>query len=107
MRVEADAGQPDIEELYLFGGGARSATWQAILAQVTGRPVSATLTIDMANWGACILAGIGAGIYEERLGAWQAGTLAAPVMPTLDEAAQYASLYAAYIAGSPHDASAA
>lgn len=91
------AGQPEIAEIYLFGGGAASQTWQSILAQVTGRPVSATRTVDMANWGACILAGIGTGKYEDRFDAWLSGDRAAPVVPQPDDIERYASLYAAYV----------
>lgn len=95
--ITAVAGQPGIEEIYLFGGGAASATWQSILAQVTGRPVSAARTVDMANWGACILAGIGAGRYADRPDAWHAGERAAPVVPQRDEVERYAMLYSANI----------
>jgi xylulokinase len=52
-------------EIVLFGGGARHPLWGELIAQVTGKPVYVTGMADVANWGACILAGVGAGLYRD------------------------------------------
>ncbi len=46
----------------LMGGGARSALWRQIIADVTGLPVERTETND-ASFGAALVAGIGVGIF--------------------------------------------
>jgi xylulokinase len=53
-----------IDELILFGGGAHSALWSQIICDVTRKPLSITAMVDVANWGACLLAGIGAGLFD-------------------------------------------
>ncbi|MCD6333819.1 MAG: hypothetical protein J7M27_00605 [Candidatus Latescibacteria bacterium] len=54
-----------IEELILSGGGAHSSLWPRIISDVTGKPVGIAESADVATWGACILAGIGAGLLTE------------------------------------------
>lgn len=52
-------------EVRLTGGGARSATWRQILADVLGSPC-ATLTLDEGPaFGAAILAGVGHGVWPD------------------------------------------
>jgi xylulokinase len=46
----------------VFGGGARSPFWCELLAHVAGMPVQALELVDVAAWGACILAGLGCGL---------------------------------------------
>jgi xylulokinase len=46
----------------LMGGGARSAAWRRIIADVTGLSVERTESGD-ASFGAALVAGIGAGIF--------------------------------------------
>ena len=48
--------------LRLLGGGARSATWRQIIADVTGLPVKLPANGD-ASFGAALVAGIGAGVF--------------------------------------------
>lgn len=50
-----------IRELRLFGGGANSALWCGIIADVTGKSVVVPYTIETANLGAAMLAGLGGG----------------------------------------------
>ncbi len=54
-----------IEKLILFGGGAQSSLWSQIISDVTGRPVEVMESVDVATWGACILAGTGARLLTE------------------------------------------
>ena len=54
-----------IEKLILFGGGAQSSLWPQIISDVTGKPVEVMESVDVATWGACILAGTGARLLTE------------------------------------------
>ncbi len=54
----------EVGELILFGGGARSSLWPQVIADVTARPVTVVAMPDVANWGAALLAGIGAGVFD-------------------------------------------
>jgi xylulokinase len=46
----------------LLGGGARSATWRQIIADVTGLTVKVPANGD-ASFGAALVAAVGAGIF--------------------------------------------
>jgi xylulokinase len=51
-------------ELRSVGGGARSALWSQIKADVTGLPVSVPVAADHAGaLGAAVLAGVGVGVF--------------------------------------------
>ena len=45
-----------------MGGGARSATWRQIIADITGLTVERTESAD-ASFGAALIAGIGTGVF--------------------------------------------
>jgi xylulokinase len=47
----------------LIGGGARSAVWRQIIADVTGLTIERTEAAD-ASFGAALLAGIGTGVFN-------------------------------------------
>ncbi|MGH6948727.1 MAG: xylulokinase [Kiloniellales bacterium] len=51
-------------EIRLLGGGARSAVWRQIIADVTGLTIERPGNGD-ASFGAALIAGIGAGIYRD------------------------------------------
>lgn len=89
-----------IEELVLFGGGARSVLWPRIISAVAGKPVRVAAMADMANWGACVLAGVGAGLERDQLGV---GLGRRDVMydPEVSLTACYAELYGEYCATDP------
>ncbi|HHW31318.1 MAG TPA: hypothetical protein GXX20_06540 [Clostridiaceae bacterium] len=53
-----------INELRVFGGGSNSDIWCRIIADVTGKTVSVLYTSEIANLGAAVLAGVGAGFYK-------------------------------------------
>jgi xylulokinase len=46
------------------GGGARSALWRQLLADVFGRPIVRTLAVEGPASGAALLAGVTAGVFE-------------------------------------------
>ncbi len=60
----AAIGQP-IDDLILMGGGARSAVWCQIIADVVGRPVRRAGTAEASNLGAAILAAAAVGWYSD------------------------------------------
>jgi xylulokinase len=55
-----------LEELRVIGGGARSALWRAIVADVLGRPLLVPV-LDDASAGAALLAGVGAEIFRDPM----------------------------------------
>lgn len=52
------------ETIRLIGGGARSATWRQIMADVLGRQITVPANGD-ASFGAAVLAGIGVGVFTD------------------------------------------
>jgi sugar (pentulose or hexulose) kinase len=80
----------------LFGGAARHPLWGEIIAQVTGKPLYVTPMADVANWGACLLAGVGAGIYETYLAPDRAQGAHLCCAPSAEQVGRYQDLYAAY-----------
>jgi xylulokinase len=57
-----NAGMP-VERMWMIGGAAQSPLWPAILADVTGVPLSLPQYEHWPAVGAAILAGLGAGVY--------------------------------------------
>src|SRR5690606_38686810 len=51
-------------EMRLLGGGAQSATWRQIIADVTGLVLKVPANTD-ASFGAALLAAVGAGLFAE------------------------------------------
>lgn len=57
------AGLGEIRQVRVSGGGARSALWKQILADVLEVELVEVNTTEGAAYGAALLAGVGAGIY--------------------------------------------
>jgi xylulokinase len=53
-----------VQRLVVSGGGARSALWLGIIADVTGLPVQALGTAEASALGAAMLAGVGCGVFK-------------------------------------------
>lgn len=70
--VEA-TGAP-LEAFVAMGGGARSALWRQIIADVTGVPVRLANTEEATSLGAGVLAAVGAGLHSELSAAVRAMT---------------------------------
>lgn len=89
--VAGPAGQ-----VLLYGGGAKSALWRQIIAEVLGRPIGWTATAETAGLGAAMLAGVGCGLFatlDEAVGAMR------PAVHRQGPGGQttaYSELYAAY-----------
>jgi xylulokinase len=86
------------EEIRVVGGGARSALWLQIKADVTGRPARRVLGDCATSTGAAMLAGVAAGAFADLEMAVDACVEldATPVLPDAGTAAVYAESYAAY-----------
>ena len=65
------------DEIRVVGGGARSALWLQIKADVTGRPVRAVRGENATGAGAAMLAGVAAGLFAD-LGEAAAQTVSWP-----------------------------
>ena len=72
----------------LTGGGARSAIWRQILADVLNVKVELPAVAD-ASFGAALLAGVGIGAYPSAVAAEQAIRVVATHVPDLERAALY------------------
>ncbi len=68
VEVAARAGAP-LQELRSVGGGARSPLWCQIKADVLGLPVLLPEASVGAPFGDALLAGMGAGLYDDIVGA--------------------------------------
>jgi sugar (pentulose or hexulose) kinase len=53
-----------IEELIIFGGGGKSQLWSQMISDITGKPTTVSQMVDVASWGACVLAGAGARLFD-------------------------------------------
>jgi xylulokinase len=62
-------GGISINELRAIGGGARSALWLQLKADITGIPVAAPEVTEAAGMGAAILAGVAAGVFSNAASA--------------------------------------
>jgi xylulokinase len=63
LTIFGEIGVP-VEQIRLGGGGARSARWRQIQAEVYGHEVQQVETEEGAAYGAAILAGVGAGAWK-------------------------------------------
>lgn len=54
----------EIPALYLAGGGAGSALWRQLVADVTGKPTQVLQVSESTCVAAAILAGVGSGVYS-------------------------------------------
>lgn len=61
-----------VSELVTLGGGAASAVWRQIKADITGRPVNTVQVAHAASMGAMILGASAAGLVGDPLGAARA-----------------------------------
>jgi len=64
LTIFAELNVP-VSSIRLGGGGARSALWRQIQADVYGRAVETVLVDEGAAFGAAVLAGIGAGVWRD------------------------------------------
>jgi xylulokinase len=91
-----DAGAP-ISALRAVGGGARSALWLQLKADICGLPLGVPQVTEAACLGAALLGGVAAGVYPD-LGAAVAATvrLDQQITPQEESATTYAPRFALY-----------
>ncbi len=65
MELIKKAGLARIDQVRVSGGGARSALWRQILADVLDTELVTVNTTEGAAYGAALLAGVGAGIWQD------------------------------------------
>ncbi|MFN8520298.1 MAG: FGGY-family carbohydrate kinase [Chloroflexota bacterium] len=86
-----------VTSLRLSGGGARSATWNAIKASAHERPVEVMATLDSAVLGAALMGMVAAGVEPNLAGAAaRYARVAATIEPDPLREARLDDLYAVY-----------
>jgi xylulokinase len=87
----------ELSEIILVGGGSKGTLWRQIQADIFGRPVSRLQVSDAAPFGAALLAGIGAEIYQDCKEAVKAAVRTAdelaPIPKNVDLYNEYYALY--------------
>lgn len=93
LEIFGALGMP-IGRIIASGGGAKSALWRQIQADVFQREVATTCTQEQAGVGAAMLSGIGAGVYENAEAACdQVVRLGEAVQPCAARSDLYNRLY--------------
>ena len=86
-----------IDEVRSFGGGSRNRFWNQIKADVSGLPVVTSTCPEPGCLGAAVLAGVGAGLFENlETGCRRLVTLARPHFPRPKTVNQYERFYREY-----------
>jgi xylulokinase len=86
-----------VRQIRLSGGGARSAFWRQLQADIFGRPCATINTQQGPAYGAAILAGVGTGCYRSVAHACQAVVrVTEKILPQRRLKACYAKRYAQY-----------
>ncbi len=65
MELVREAGLGTVEQVRVSGGGARSALWRQILADVLNCELVTVNTTEGAAYGAALLAGVGVGVWDD------------------------------------------
>jgi xylulokinase len=97
LELMRQSGLGSIDQVRVSGGGARSPLWRQILADVLAVELATVNTTEGAAYGAALLAGVGAGVWPDVLGACQATirTLQSTT-PDPESSQAYARLYPLY-----------
>jgi xylulokinase len=90
------AGLGGIQQVRVSGGGAKSALWRQIMADVLGAELVTVNTTEGAAYGAALLAAVGAGLYGTVDEACQATIQVTGRTEPGPAAAAYANLYPLY-----------
>ena len=98
FKLLQQAGLPLPREVRISGGGARSALWRQIIADVLGTDLVMVEITEGAAMGAAILAGVGSGCWESVESACSAIVAPQEVTHPGPEADQYADPYDAFTA---------
>lgn len=97
MELVKAAGLGQIDQVRVSGGGARSALWRQMLADVLGTELVTVNTTEGAAYGAALLSGVGVGIWPTVGAACQATIQVVDrVSPRSAQLAQYDAFYPVY-----------
>ncbi len=91
-----EAGLGEIREVRVSGGGAQSALWRSILANVLDTVLTVPTTTEGAAYGAALLAGVGAENWASVAAACEGIRTVERVAPVPEEVAVYRALYQHY-----------
>ena len=91
-----DAGLKDIQQVRVTGGGAKSALWRQILADIFNAEIVTVNTTEGAAYGASLLAATGAGVYPDVESACQATIKVVERTAPGEARTQYEQLYPLY-----------
>jgi len=92
-----EAGAGDVDQVRVSGGGAKSAVWRQILAEVLGTEMVTVNTTEGAAYGAALLAGVAAGVWP-NVDTACAETIRVTdrISPDAKNVSRYAELYQQY-----------
>jgi sugar (pentulose or hexulose) kinase len=95
--IEEQTAEP-IRAFIAIGGGASSELWRQILADVTGRTILCSETVEASSLGAAVCAATGAGWYTGAVeaAAAMAGKITRENQPVPGNVTRYAGLMAVY-----------
>lgn len=80
----------EIETIRVIGGGAKSAVWTQMLADALDKPMQLLeLNAEASAWGAAVVGGIGAGVYDDWSIANAHTRVTRVLEPDADRAAHY------------------
>lgn len=79
----------------IIGGGAHSAVWRQIVADILDLDILLPETVD-ASFGAALLAGVGIGVFKDERAAASCARIVAEARPDSGRVAFYDQLYALY-----------
>jgi xylulokinase len=97
MELIKGAGLSEIRQVRVSGGGARSALWRQILADVINIELVSVNTTEGAAFGAALLAGVGAGVWGSVVQACETVIhIEQRTQPDLPQAKRYEQLYPLY-----------
>ncbi len=97
MELVKSAGLGEIKQVRVSGGGAKSALWRQILADVTNSELVTVNTTEGGAFGAALLAAVGAGVWSTVPEACQATIdVVSTTSPQPEQVAVYEELYPLY-----------
>jgi xylulokinase len=97
MELIAAAGLGQMEQVRVSGGGARSALWRQILADVMDAELVTVNTTEGAAYGAALLAGVGVDIWPTVDAACDATVqIVSRVTPQAADVTRYEDVYSLY-----------
>jgi xylulokinase len=96
--LEVMGGSRNIEKtLRVFGGGAKSALWCQIIAEISGCRTETVFSPETASVGAAILAGLGSGLFADPGEARKKIAVGATFEPDEKNMAAYRKRYEQYL----------